>query len=81
MAIERREILGGTPRIGWLWGFLLVLLVAAVVVLGVAVPTGVALLLGANAAWSAAVMVAGFLIAGTAFVAILRLGRRHAWRG
>jgi hypothetical protein len=76
MAIDRRAILGDTPRIGWLWGLLLVV---AVVVLCVVVPAAVLLLLGGDPIWSVAVMVAGVHIAWTAIIAILRLGRRRAW--
>ncbi len=75
MAMERREISGDTPRIGWWWGLLLV---AAVVEIGVVVPPAVLLLLGGDPAWSTAVMVAGILIAWTALIVILRLGRRRA---
>ena len=78
MTIERREISAETPRIGWLWGLLLM---TAVVVAGVVVSTAVLLLLGGYPTWVAPVMAAGFLIAWTAFIAIFWLGRRRAWRG
>jgi hypothetical protein len=78
MAIERREISGDRPRIGWSWGLLLM---TAVVGVGVVVSTAVLLLLGGYPTWPAAVMAAGFLIAWTAFIAVLRLGQRRAWRG
>lgn len=68
MAIGRREISGGTSRIDWLWGLVLV---AAVVVL---------LPQGNDPTWSVALIVAGALIAWMAFIAIVRLGRRGAWR-
>jgi len=45
MAMERREISGDTPCLGWLWGLLLT---AAVVVIGVVVPPAILLLLGAD---------------------------------
>jgi len=69
---------GDMPGFGWLW---CLLLVAAVVVIGVVVPTAVFLLLGGDPNWSADVIVAGVLIAWTAFIAILRLGRQRAlWK-
>lgn len=76
--VERKEISGDTPCIGWLWGLLLV---AAVVVIGVVVQAAVLSLRGGDPTWSAAVLVTGTVIAWTAFIAILRLGRRRArWR-
>jgi hypothetical protein len=78
MMIERRGILDDKPRIGWL---VVLLLGAAVVVLGVVVATAALLVLGGVFAWSVAFMVAGLLIAWTALVAIFLLSRRRAWRG
>ncbi len=78
MTIEHREILGATPRIGWL---VVLLLVGAVAVLGVVVATAALFVLGGVFAWSVAVTVAGLLIAWVALVTILLLGRRRAWRG
>jgi len=76
MAIERRTNSGDTPRIGWVWGLLLV---AAVMVIGGLVPLAVLSLLGGDPLWSVAVMITGLLLAWTAFIAIIRLGRRRAW--
>lgn len=76
LSMERKEISGDSPRIGWLWGLMLV---AVVVLISVAVPVAVLFRLTGDSTLSTTVMVAGALISWTAFIAIFRKGQRHSW--
>jgi len=63
-------------RTTWFWG---ILLVAAVVVAGLVLPAAARLLLAADPRWAVPVMVTGFTITWSAFIAAFRFGKQRGW--